>query len=89
MEQVDEYNGDCDAGFDEIFEKDRHYMIPLEKGPFYCCKQYCGAYGSLGGILIDYKTRVFPGCSAQGRMPAISSVTVIPSSFRGIPWDSV
>lgn len=58
LEQVDEYNADCDAGFDEIFEKDRHYMMPLEKGPFYCCKQYCGAYGSLGGILIDYKTRV-------------------------------
>ncbi len=58
LEQVDEYNTDCDAGFDEIFEKDRHYMIPLEKPPFYCCKQYCGAYGSLGGILINNKTQV-------------------------------
>ena len=58
MEQVEEYNADCEAGFDEIFEKNRHYMMPIEKGPFYCCKQYVGAYGSLGGILIDHKTRV-------------------------------
>lgn len=58
MEQVEEYNNDCATGFDEVFEKDRHYMFPIEKGPFYLCKQYCGAYGSLGGILIDYKTRV-------------------------------
>ncbi len=56
--QVDEYNEMCDAGFDEIFEKDRRYMQPIEKGPFYCCRQNVGAYGSLGGVLINHKTEV-------------------------------
>lgn len=56
--QVEEYNDMCDAGFDELFEKDRHYMQPIEKGPFYCCRQNVGAYGSLGGVLINHKTEV-------------------------------
>lgn len=56
--QIEEYNEMCDAGFDELFEKDRHYMQPIEKGPFYCCRQNVGAYGSLGGVLINHKTEV-------------------------------
>ena len=58
MEQIEEYNDMCAEGFDEIFEKDRAYMQPIEKGPFYCCRQYVGAYGSLGGVLINHKTQV-------------------------------
>lgn len=48
LANVDEYNEMCDNGWDDIFEKEREFMKPLEKGPFYCCKQYCGAYGHLG-----------------------------------------
>lgn len=58
LQQVEEYNSMCDEGYDEIFEKDRQYMQPIEKGPFYCCRQNVGAYGSLGGILINHKTEV-------------------------------
>lgn len=71
--QIEEYNEMCDAGFDELFEKDRHYMQPIEKGPFYCCRQNVGAYGSLGGVLINHKTevmtqeaRVIPGLYCVG-----------------------
>lgn len=71
--QVEEYNDMCDAGFDELFEKDRHYMQPIEKGPFYCCRQNVGAYGTLGGIYINHKTevmneeaKVIPGLYAAG-----------------------
>jgi fumarate reductase flavoprotein subunit len=56
--QVEEYNEMCNNGFDELFEKDRHFMQPIEKGPFYCCRQNVGAYGSLGGVLINHKTEV-------------------------------
>ena len=58
LEQVEEYNTMCGDGFDELFEKDRTYMQPINKGPFYCCRQNIGAYGSLGGILINHKTEV-------------------------------
>lgn len=71
--QVEEYNEMCEAGHDDIFEKDRSYMQPIEKGPFYCCRQTVGAYGSIGGILINHKTEVMtqdynviPGLYAVG-----------------------
>lgn len=56
--QIEEYNEMCEAGFDEIFEKNRAYMQPIEKGPFYCCRQNVGAYGTLGGVKINHKTQV-------------------------------
>ena len=71
--QVEHYNEMCEVGHDEIFEKNRNYMQPIEKGPFYCCRQNVGAYGSVGGILINHKTEVMdqdsiviPGLYAVG-----------------------
>ena len=58
VKQVEEYNDMCYAGYDEIFEKDRRYMQPIEKAPFYCLRQNVGAYGSLGGVKINHKTQV-------------------------------
>jgi len=58
MAQIEEYNEMCEAGFDEIFEKDRHYMQAIEKPPFYCCRQNVGAYGTLGGVRINNKMQV-------------------------------
>ncbi len=71
--QVEEYNEMCEAGYDEVFEKERHYMEPIAKAPFYCCRQTVGAYGSLGGIKINHKmevldedAHVIPGLYAVG-----------------------
>lgn len=58
---VEEYNDMCAAGYDELFEKERAFMRPLEKGPFYCCKQYIGAYGTLGGVLVNHHLEVMDG----------------------------
>ena len=55
---VEEYNQMCYNGWDDLFEKDRKYMVPLEEGPFYGCKQYMGAYGTLGGVLVNHKLEV-------------------------------
>ena len=71
--QVEEYNEMCEEGYDEVFEKERHYMEPIAKAPFYCCRQTVGAYGSLGGIKINHKmevldedAHVIPGLYAVG-----------------------
>lgn len=70
---VEEYNRMCEAGHDEIFEKDRAYLQPIGGGKLYCCRQNVGAYGSLGGILVNYKMEVMnkdhksiPGLYAVG-----------------------
>ena len=58
VKNVEEYNEMCANGFDELFEKEREFMQPLEEGPFYCCAQYMGAYGTLGGVLINHNMEV-------------------------------
>lgn len=71
--QVEEYNEMCEQGYDEIFEKDRAYMQPIEKAPFYICRQNVGAYGSLGGVKVNHKlqvmtqdSKVIPGLYCAG-----------------------
>ena len=48
----------CAEGWDTLFEKEREFMQPLENGPFYACRQYVGAYGTLGGVLINQRMEV-------------------------------
>lgn len=55
---VEAYNEMCHAGYDELFEKERQFMQPLESGPFYVCRQYMGAYGTLGGVLVNDRMEV-------------------------------
>ena len=58
MKNVEQYNEMCAEGYDELFEKEREFMMPLEEGPFYVCRQYVGAYGTLGGVLINHNMEV-------------------------------
>lgn len=73
MTTVDEYNDDCDNGFDSLFDKDRAYLQKIQRGPFYGLRMFPGAYGTLGGIKINHKTEVLtdehvviPGLYAVG-----------------------
>lgn len=72
-ETLEEYNASCDAGYDEVFGKDRSFLRPVRKGKFYAIQSFIGAYGTLGGIKINYKTEVLtpewkpiPGLYAVG-----------------------
>jgi fumarate reductase flavoprotein subunit len=52
VDTVDEYNDFCD-GVDEEFFKDKKYLRPLMKAPYYCAKVRPGGYGTVGGIKIN------------------------------------
>jgi len=56
--QVEEYNEFCSCGFDPVFNKNHRYLRPIKKPPFYGTKLMPAAYGSLGGIKINYKMEV-------------------------------
>ncbi len=58
QETLETYNSDCDEGYDSLFCKDRNFMRPVRKPPFYCIQSFPGAYGSFGGLKINYKTEV-------------------------------
>lgn len=52
VDTVEEYNDYCDS-VDEEFFKDRRYMRPLIKAPYYAARIRPGGYGTVGGIRIN------------------------------------
>jgi fumarate reductase flavoprotein subunit len=70
---IDTYNHACDTGRDELFDRRPRYMRAVRQPPFYACKFFLDAFGSLGGIKINHKTEalddnddVIPGLYAAG-----------------------
>jgi fumarate reductase flavoprotein subunit len=70
---VDEYNGYCSKGHDDLFAKDPRYLWPLTGPGFYAIKARTLFLGTLGGIKINHKTevmdkkdRTIPGLYAGG-----------------------
>ena len=68
-----EYNGFCDAGHDPVLFKERRFLRPVRGKRFYGAKFCLNGYGTLGGIKIDWRTRVLddefrpiPGLYAAG-----------------------
>lgn len=49
---VEEYNDYCDS-VDEEFFKDKKYLRPITKAPFYSAKVRAGGYGTVGGVKIN------------------------------------
>lgn len=72
VETVDDYNDYCDEVDGEFF-KDKKFMRPIVKAPFYCATIVPGGYGTVGGIKINENCEVIddefdpiPGLYAAG-----------------------
>jgi fumarate reductase flavoprotein subunit len=50
--EIDDYNSFCRSGHDEVFAKDRRYLSPLQKAPYYAIKCYSTCGETLGGIKV-------------------------------------
>jgi fumarate reductase flavoprotein subunit len=55
---VDEYNGFCEKGHDDLFAKDPKYLRPLRGPNFYAVKARTIFLGTLGGIKVNHRTEV-------------------------------
>jgi fumarate reductase flavoprotein subunit len=55
---VDEYNGFCYKGHDDLFAKDPRYLWPLKGPKFYAVRARTVFLGTLGGIKINHRTEV-------------------------------
>ncbi|MGI6326390.1 MAG: FAD-dependent oxidoreductase [Saccharofermentanales bacterium] len=95
---VAEYNEACKSR-DVLFNKDARYLKPLKGPRFYAIAFYPGAYGSLGGIKINYKTEVLdeewnkiPGLYAAGTdantIFGDSYVFILPGNTMGFALNS-
>ena len=70
---VEEYNDHCDKGYDPVYNKEHEFLRPVRAPKFYAAQFFPSAYGSLGGIKINYKMEVvakdwqiIPGLYAAG-----------------------
>jgi len=70
---VDEYNGFCEKGHDDLFAKNPKYLRPIKGPKFYAIRARTVFLGTLGGIkvnhnleVIDKKDKVIPGLYAAG-----------------------
>ena len=70
---VEEYNGYCSQGHDELFAKDRRFLRPLVGPRFYAVRARAVFLGTMGGIkvtsrleVVDKKDNVIPGLYAGG-----------------------
>jgi fumarate reductase flavoprotein subunit len=74
-ETVDRYNKFCDEGVDDDFGKDRRYLRPVKKAPFYIAKGQHTICDTAGGLLVNEDAQVIaengdpiPGLYASGAM---------------------
>ena len=95
---IDEYNKFCETR-DELFNKSYKYLKPVKQPKFYAARLFPGAYGSLGGIKINYKTEVLtkdyeviPGLYAAGTdacsIYGDTYVFVLPGNTMGFALNS-
>lgn len=70
---VNEYNSDCDRGYDSLFVKDRRCLEPLLVPPYYAIKFQQTLLDTMGGIKTNHKMEVLglkdkpiPGLYAAG-----------------------
>lgn len=72
---IDEYNSACDKGYDPLLGKDRRYLQPLRRPPYYAIKGHVCICDTMGGIKINENMEVLdsgdkpiPGLFAAGVM---------------------
>lgn len=96
---VDEYNSYCKGGHDGLFNKNQRYLRPVRTPKYYAAKYVPGAFGTLGGIKINYKTEVMtddfeviPGLYAAGSdsnsLYGDSYILMMPGNTMGFALNS-
>lgn len=96
---IAEYNKACETGRDLLFNKRQKYLRLIKTPKFYAGRSFPSAYGSLGGIKINYKTEVVtdnfdvvPGLYAAGvdacSIYGDSYVFILPGNTMGFSVNS-
>lgn len=65
---IDKYNIACDNGYDDIFVKDKKYLLPLRTPPYYAIQNRLSLLVTHGGLKINHNMEVLDnqGNSIQG-----------------------
>ena len=77
---VDEYNSYCERGYDDVFAKNREYLIPLGKAPYYAILAIPNMLDTIGGVKINRKMEVL---DKQGQpIPGLYGAGVVTSGWQ-------
>jgi fumarate reductase flavoprotein subunit len=82
---IDEYNVGCDRGHDPIFGKDRTYLWPLRKPPFYAIQGHPNICDTIGGIKINEKMEVID--TQENPIPGLYAAGVTTGGWEGETYD--
>ena len=81
------YQGYCEAGFDEYFDKPAQYLVAYEYGPYYLIESTYNQLGTVTGLVVNTdmavissEKRVIPGLYAVG---ADASTTLYDRMYSG------
>jgi fumarate reductase flavoprotein subunit len=97
--EIDEYNGYAKTGNDKKYHKDRKYLRPYDKGPFYAIKMETGIMVSIGAMKINDRMQAVDadgegipglycvGCDAGGLCSEAYQLT-IPGTANGFALTS-
>jgi fumarate reductase flavoprotein subunit len=78
---VEEFNSFCDKGHDDLFGKDKKYLVPLRKGPFYAVRYRALMVDTIGPVRVDEHMQVL---NKQGNIiPGLYAAGVITAGWEG------
>jgi fumarate reductase flavoprotein subunit len=78
---IEEYNGYCEKGRDELFGKDKKSLVPLRKGPYYAVRFGPLMIDTIGPVIINEHMEVQ---NKQGEsIPGFYAAGVITSGWQG------
>jgi fumarate reductase flavoprotein subunit len=80
-DSVSEYNSGCNKGYDEVFAKDRRYLSPIQKAPYYAVRAIAHCGETMGGIKINERMEVLD--RSGNRIPGLFAAGVITDGWMG------
>jgi fumarate reductase flavoprotein subunit len=82
---VDQYNGFCEKGHDDLFAKDPKLLRPVKEPKFYAFRCVPSAYGTFGGIKVNEKMEALN--KEQGPIPGLYAAGYDGHTIFGDPPD--
>lgn len=82
---IEEYNSYCDRGVDEIFGKDKKYLIPFRNPPYYAVKLQAGMDEAIGPVRINEHMEVLD--KKEDPIPGFYAAGAITSGWCGHDYD--
>jgi fumarate reductase flavoprotein subunit len=84
---IEQYNTYCNQGYDESFAKERRYLLPLIKPPYYAIRGLAVLLDTIGGIKINERMEVLD--TQSNPIPGLYAAGVVTSGWESETYCSI